>query len=373
MLMPTPQVQAAAAADPSAYWVYFGTYTGGKSRGIYVSRMDPATGKLSEAKLAAETPNPTFLALDPSKRFLYAANEVGDFDARKTGGVTGYKIDPATGTLTLINRVSSEGAGPCHLVVDSSARNVLVANYTGGSVAVLPITGEGVLRPASCFIQHQGSSVNKQRQEAPHAHGIAIDARNHVALVADLGLDKVLAYGFEPQVGRLNVWAPPFASVAPGAGPRHLTFDPQGKFLFVINEMGSTITSFKYNIKEGHLRELQTISTLPEGFTGSSSTAEIEFHPSGRFLYGSNRGHDSIAVFSHADGKLRLVQHVPTGGKTPRNFAIDPTGQWIVAGNQTSDLVTVFKVDATSGKLTATGQELAVGAPVCVVYRAVAP
>jgi 6-phosphogluconolactonase len=366
---------AAAAetkGDAAKPLVYFGTYTGAKSKGIYVSRIDLATGKLSAPELAGAIVSPSFLAVHPNRRFLYAVNEVGEFSGKPGGAVSAFAIDAATGKLTLLNQQSSGGGGPCHLVVDKAGKNVLVANYGGGSVAVLPITDDGRLREATSFIQHTGSSLNPQRQKEPHAHSSHLDPANRFAFVADLGLDKVLIYRFDAEKGTLTPNDPSFAKVAAGAGPRHFTFHPQGRFAYVINEMSCTVTAFSYEAGRGELKELQTISTLPEGgpVSPNLSTAEVQAHPSGQFLYGSNRGHDSIVVFAidEKTGKLTHVENQSTRGKTPRNFGIDPTGAYLLAANQGSDSVVVFHIDNKTGRLTPTGQVVEVGTPVCVRF-----
>ena len=352
--------------------VYFGTYTGKKSKGIYVSHLDQATGRLSPATLAAETTSPSFLAAHPSGRFLYAVNEINRLDGKPGGSVTGYRIDRASGTLTALNHHSTLGPGPCHLAVDKAGQNVLVANYSGGSVAVLPIEPGGALKEAASFIQHKGSGTNPQRQEAPHAHGIYLDAANRFAFVPDLGLDKVVIYAFDPAHGSLVTNSPPSASVAPGSGPRHFAFLPGGQFAYVINEMSCTVTGFRYDPAKGELKEIQTVSSLPLGqhVNPAYSTAEIFAHPSGRFLYGSNRGHDTIVVFAvnPQSGELSLLQHASTQGKIPRGFGIDPGGRWLLAGNQDSDTVVVFQIDPANGMLRPTGQVLEVGAPVSVTF-----
>lgn len=366
------QPEAASSAGKSAggeFLVYFGTYTRGNSKGIYVSRFDASSGKLSAPELAAETPNPSFLAVHPSRRLLYAVSEIGNYEGRKTGAVSAFSIDAASGKLTFLNRVSSGGGGPCHLVVDQTGKNVLVANYGGGSVAVLPIQSDGTLAEASAFVQHTGSSVNPKRQQQPHAHSINVSANNRYAVAADLGLDQVLVYRFDATKGLLSANQPPFAKVKPGAGPRHYAFHPNGRFAYTINELHSTVTAFAWNGRRGTLAELHTASTLPEDFKDVSHTAEVQVHPSGRFLYGSNRGHDSIAVFAiDRKGTLNPVERVSTGGKTPRNFGIDPTGSYLFAANQNSDNVVVFRIDKASGRLTPTGTVLEVYAPVCVKF-----
>lgn len=348
--------------------VYVGTYTQGKSEGIYLFQMDPASGQLTPAGVTAETVNPSFLAIAPSHRFLYAVNEIGHFEGTSCGAVSAFAIDSETGKLTLLNQQSSRGSGPCHLIVDRQGKNVLVANYGGGSVAVLPIAPDGRLGPATAFVQHAGSSVNPRRQKEPHAHSINLDAANRLAFAADLGLDKVLIYRFNADRGSLVPSDLPSASIAPGSGPRHFAFHPRGRWAYVINEISSTVTAFSFDAQRGTLTTLQTVSTLPEGFTGSSSTAEIQIHPSGKFLYGSNRGDDTIAIFAidPDTGKLTGVGRQPTQGKTPRGFSIDPTGRFLLAANQDSDSIVVFRVDPGTGALAATGQGVEVPKPVCI-------
>jgi 6-phosphogluconolactonase len=352
--------------------VYFGTYTGPKSKGVYVSRLNPATGTLTPPQLAAETASPSFLAVHPTGNFLYAVNEVNAFAGQASGSVSAFAVDRRTGLLKALNQQSSEGPGPAHLIVDKEGRNVLVANYGGGSVAVLPLGKDGKLKSASALVQHTGSSVNPQRQKEPHAHSIILDPANRFAYVADLGLDRVLVYRFDARNGLLTLNSPPSASVKPGAGPRHLALHPTGRFAYVINELNCTITAFNNDSDKGELREAQTISTLPAGQavqTGFSG-AEVEVHPSGKFLYASNRGHNSIAVFAidQNTGRLTYVENQPTQGSTPRGFGIDPDGGYLLVGNQLSDSVVVFRIDAQSGKLTPTGSKIEVGVPVCVKF-----
>jgi len=364
-----PAMSAPAASTNQPMRVYIGTYTGAKSKGIYVSQFDPATGKLGPAELAAQTANPSFLAVHPKGRFLYAVGETSDFGGKREGTVKAFSIAEQTGRLTLLNQQSSGGAGPCHLAVDNAGKCLLVANYGSGSIAALPIQGDGSLAERSATIQHQGSSVNPQRQAGPHAHFITPDLDNRFALTCDLGLDQVLVYRLDASKAALVANDPPFAAIKPGSGPRHLAFHPSGRFTFLINEMGSTITAFAYDSQGGALKELQTISTLPEDFTGKSTCSEVQVHPSGKFVYGSNRGHDSIAVFAFdiAGRKLTCVEYQSTQGKTPRHFALDPAGQWLLAENQGSDNIVLFRVDAATGRLNPTGQVVEVPAPVCAV------
>jgi 6-phosphogluconolactonase len=330
--------------------------------------MDQASGKLTPAGVVGEAVNPSFLAIAPNHRFLYAVNEIGDFGGTNCGAVSAFAIDPSSGKLTLLNQESSRGSGPCHLIVDKQGKNVLVANYGGGSVAVLPIRPDGRLGPATAFIQHQGSSVNPQRQKEPHAHSMNLDAANRFAFAADLGLDKILVYRFDPNQGTLVPNEPTAAVLTPGCGPRHFAFHPSGRWAYVIDEIDSTVTALRYDAKIGALKSLQTVSTLPEGFTGSNSTAEIQVHPSGKFLYGSNRGDNSIAIFTidPDTGLLTSAGRQSTQGKTPRGFGIDPTGSLLLAANQDSDSIVVFRIDPESGKLEPTGQVVDVPMPVCV-------
>jgi 6-phosphogluconolactonase len=350
--------------------VYIGTYTGAKSKGIYVSRFDPATGRLTTPELAVATPSPSFLALHPNRRFLYADGQTSILNGKRVGAVAAFSLNAKTGRLTLLNRQSSGGEGPCHLSVDRTGKCLLVANYGNGSTAALPIQADGALGEPSAIIQHQGSSVNPARQAGPHAHFITPDPASRFALTCDLGLDQILVYRLDPTKAALVPNDPPFASVKPGSGPRHLAFHPSGRFVFLISEIGSTLTAFAYDAKRGALNELQTVSTLPETFAGNNSGAEVQVHPSGKFVYGSNRGHDSIAVFGFdaRNGKLTYVEHQATQGKNPRHFAIDPTGQWLLAENQDSDSIVIFRVDAKTGRLSATGQTVSVGTPVCAIF-----
>jgi len=371
---------SADQTDPSSaatgmLWVYVGTYTTGKSKGIYLYRLDLESGSLTPSGTPAEVINPSFVAIHPNRRFLYSVNEVPRRDGKNTGAVSAFSIDPKTGTLTYLNDASSGGAGPCHLVVDGEGKNVLVANYGGGSVAALPIDENGQLSRASAFIQHAGSSVNPDRQEGPHAHSINLDSANRFAMAADLGLDKILIYRFDSKRGRLSVGETPWAKVSPGAGPRHFAFHPSGNYAYLINELASTVDAFAYDAEAGALKNLQTISTLPEDFEGESYTAEVQVHPSGKFLYGSNRGHDSIAIYSidAATGKLTFVGTESTRGKTPRNFGIDPTGMYLLAANQSTDTIVVFRIDQETGKLDATGNVVEVPSPVCVKMMPIEP
>jgi 6-phosphogluconolactonase len=356
---------ATSAALATEAIFYVGTYTRPEgSKGIYRVGMHLETGQLSEPVLAAEAKNPSFLAVSPGGEYLYSSNELGG-----TGGVGAFAIAD-DGSLTPLNEQPSGGGGACHVWVDGGGRHVFVANYGGGSVAALPIREDGSLGEKTGFVQHTGSSVNPRRQKEPHAHAIYTDAADRFVYACDLGTDRVYIYRYDPEKGTLTPNTPPEAAVAPGAGPRHFAFHPNGGFGYVINELNNTIDVFRHDPESGALEPIQTVPTLPADFEGNNSTAEIFVHPNGRFVYGSNRGHDSIAVFAvdAASGKLTPIDHTPTGGKTPRNFAIDPTGMWLIAANQNTDDLHVFKIDPNTGRLAPTGHTAKIAAPVCVVF-----
>ena len=348
--------------------VYIGTYTHGDSEGIYVYRLDLSSGALEFESKATGVESPSFLALHPEHRYLYAVNAVREVDGVPTGCVSAFRINPDTGALTSLNRQLSGGPGPCHLSVDHTGRYVLVANYAGGSVAMLPIQSDGSLGEATDFVQHTGSSVNPDRQEGPHAHSINIDAGNRYAFAPDLGTDKILIYELDLNHGKLKPNSQPWVEVHAGAGPRHFDFHPNGRWAYAINELDSTITAFDYDSSGGVLTEIESLSTLPDDFDGTNHCADVHVSPSGRFVYGSNRGHDSIVIFviDEHTGQLSLVGHESTQGEIPRNFAIDPTGMLLLAANQESDSVVTFWIDAETGELNPTGQIAEVPTPVCL-------
>jgi 6-phosphogluconolactonase len=356
------------------YFVYIGTYTedGSSSKGIYVYRFNSKTQKLTSIGLAAPAINPSFLAIDPDHRFLYAVNEVGNYQGKKSGAVSAFAIDPSTGKLKLLNQVPTGGADPCYISVDASGKFVLVANYTGGSIAVFPILKDGRLGDASAFIQHTGHGTNPQRQEGPHAHSIDLSPDNRFAIVDDLGLDETFVYKFDPANGSLALEQDAGAKADTGAGPRHFTFGADGRFAYVLSEMSSTICVLSYQASDGVLKRLQTISTLPKDFKGHNDAAEIQMHPSGKFLYASNRGHDSIAVFKvdPSKGTLSLTEYTATKGSSPRNFTVDPTGSLLLVGNEKSDNIVVFRINRTTGRLTPTGAVLEIPQPVCIRFMA---
>lgn len=346
--------------------VYIGAYTGGDaSKGIYRSSLDLQTGELAAPVLAAQVRDPSFIEMHPSGKFLYAVSEAG-----AEGRVFAYAIDPNTGDLALVNDASTGGAGPCYVNVDHAGRRVLVANYNSGSASVLPIRPDGGLGEPTGFVQHEGSSVNPSRQKEPHAHSINPSPDDRFVFVADLGLDKILIYKLDGVSGKITANNPAFAQVKAGAGPRHFVFHPGGLYAYVINELDSTITAFMYDAVRGSLGEIQTVSTLPVGFNGPSWCAEIRVHPSGRFLYGSNRGHDSIAVcrIDPTTGLLTLVEYETDGIKVPRNFNIEPTGKFCLVANQNGDSVVVFRIDEKTGALEPTGQKVKVSKPVCIRF-----
>lgn len=358
------------AVSKDNYFVYIGTYTqeGSTSKGIYAYRYDSAAGKLTSVGLVAATKNPSFLAVHPNHHFIYAVNEVGDYQGQKSGAVSAFAVDATTGKLKFLNQVASGGADPCYITVDSTGKYVLVANYTGGSIASFPILPDGSLGKASAFVQHSGHGTDPKRQEGPHAHSIDLSPDNRFAIVDDLGLDETLVYKFDSSNGSLTLNDPPFAKANPGAGPRHFAFAPNGKFGYVLDEMGSTISVFSYD--NGVLHSQQTISAIPKSFTELSEAAEIAVHPSGKFLYASNRGHDSIAVFAidQDKGTLSLIEYAPTKGQSPRNFAIDPTGKLLFDANEKSDNIVLFHIDQKTGRLTPTGQVFDISQPVCVKF-----
>jgi 6-phosphogluconolactonase len=357
------------------YFFYVGSYTGkdSTSKGISLYRYNATTYDITPLGTAAETTSPSFLAISPNRQFLYAVNEVGDFQGPNSGGVSAFSIDHATGKLTFLNEVSSRGAGPCYITVDKTGKWILVANYDGGSVAVFPVLADGKLGEASSFVQHTGHGANPQRQEAPHAHSIDLSADNRFAYVDDLGLDELLVYKFDAAKGTLTPNDPPYVKLDPGSGPRHFALASSGRFAYVVSEIKGTVTVFSNDPHTGKLSTLQTVSTQAEGFKGEIEDAEVEIHPSGKFLYASNRGDgNSIAVFSidAAKGTLTPVEVTPTQGKAPRHFAFDPTGAMLFAENMSSNNIVVFRIDQKTGKLTPTGKTFDVGQPVCLKFLA---
>ncbi len=348
--------------------VYVGTYTRKGSEGIYVFEMD-ADGALHPAARPAKTPNPSFLAIHPNGRALYSVAEVGRYAGRPSGAAAAFAIDDA-GALRPLNTQPSRGQGPCHLSVDSQGRFLFVANYASGSVAMLPILPDGRLGEATDFHQHEGSSANPKRQAGPHAHSITIGPQDRFAFAADLGLDKVLIYELVFAEGRMKPHDPAWVKVKPGAGPRHFAFHPDAAHAYLINELDNTLVAFDYDAEAGRLVEKQTVSTLPADFKEVSYCADVHVSPDGRFVYGSNRGHDSIAIFAVKPdtGELTPAGWASTRGRTPRNFAIDPTGRFMLVANQDSDNIVTFRIDPESGALSPTGAEARVSMPVCLKF-----
>lgn len=370
-------VAIAADSDPadkraSRLPIYIGTGTSGASKGIYLTQFNPADGSLSSAELVAELRNPTFLAVHPARPLLLASSELGAA-GKDAQTMSAYAIDPKDGKLTLLNRRQSASHSECHLAIDRSGKFVIATSYSDGTVTCLPIEADGRFGEPVCVVRHSGSSVTPRRQASARAHGVTFDAANRFAFIADLGLDRIMIYRFDSTTGKLTPNDPPSVEMAPGAGPRHFVFHPNGRFGYVINEIDSTITAMTYNADRGALEIVQTVPTLPVEYPrDKNSTAEIACHPSGKFLYGSNRGHNSIAAFAvdEATGKLNLIGHESTQGKTPRNFMVDPSGGFLLAANQDSNNIVVFRIDAASGKLQPTGKTLAAPMPMCLVPAA---
>ncbi len=365
----------ATNAWPADSIVYAGAYTGPNNKGIHAYRFDESSGKLTDLGLAAESSNPSFLAVSSDHRFLYAVNENTMYDGQAAGSISAFSTgsgasNGTNGALKPINIVSSRGPGPCHIAFDHTGKWLFVANYNGGSVASFPVHDDGSLGEAAAFVQHSGSSVNPDRQAGPHAHSVSISPDNRFLLVNDLGLDHILIYHFDPENGSLTPSFPAFTQAAPGSGPRHLAFSPDGRFAYSINEIFSTVTAFKYNPANGFLSELQTLSTLPADFFETNYAAEIAVHPSGNFLYASNRGHDSIAIFriDRSTGTLTAAGYVPTQGRTPRNFALDPSGKFLLVANQDSNNIVVFRIDPATGALTPSGETASLPSPASIVF-----
>jgi 6-phosphogluconolactonase len=357
-------------AEGPTHWLYVGTYTGAKSKGIYRATYDATTGKIGEPVLAADVRSPSFLAVDPTNNRLFSVGEIADFGSRRSGSVSSFAMDKTTGKLTPLSTVSSVGSGPCHLNVDKTGKFVVVANYGGGSTAVLPVREDGKLGEASSFIQHKGSSVNKSRQEGPHAHSANISPDNRFAIVADLGLDKLFVYKLDSKKGQISPNDQATHETAPGAGPRHFAFHPNGKYGYLLNELTMTLDALEFDADKGTFKQIASVNTKPDGPQNGESTAEVCVHPSGKFVYASNRGHHSISAFSidQATGKHERIQVAQGGIKTPRNFVIDPSGRFLLVANQDSDSVISFAIDQTTGKLSPTDQSVTVGTPVCLRF-----
>ena len=355
------------------YFVYVGTYTGSDSKGIYEYRFEAGTGRLTPMGVAAEIANPSFVVTDPSHHHLYAVTELterGPNAYKDNGTISSFSIDSKTGSLTFLNKVSSGGGGPCHLVVDRSGKILFVANYGSGNVASFALEPDGRIGAMTGLDQHSGSSIDPRRQQGPHAHAVVLSPDNRFLFVPDLGLDRILIYRVDEAKRAFTLNDPSFVSVKPGLGPRHFVFGAEARFAYAVCEMGSSVVAFSYDRQSGKLTSIQTISTLPSDFSGQDNSAEIQVGPWGRFLYASNRGDDSITVFQIdvKSGLLNKIQIVPTQGKMPRNFVIDPTGRYLLAANQNSNDLVVFTIDSESGKLAPTTQTANVSAPVSILF-----
>lgn len=353
---------------------FIGTYTERGSAGIYVFRFDPDSGRMERLGCAAGVVNPSYLAVHPTRPYVYAVSEVGDFEGRPSGAVTAFSMDPKTGQPAFLNRRSSHGAAPCYLSMGPAGRFLFVANYGSGSAAVFPVSADGRLCEASDIVQHHGKSVDPVRQNGPHAHCIVADPAGLFVHVADLGLDRVMAYRFLPGKGRLVPEEGANWRSRPGAGPRHMTFHPVAPYVYVIHELDSTVSVVSYDSESGGGDARGTHVALPAGWRGTSQAADIHVHPGGNWLYVSNRGHDSIAVFEidPRNGALHGVQHVPSGGRMPRSFGIDPSGRFLLVANQESDSLVCFRIDPSSGRLKRAGDPTTVSMPVCVKFVNVA-
>lgn len=353
--------------------LYIGTYTSsGKSQGIYVHRFDAASGKLTPLHTVKDVAEPSYLTIDKDRKYLYAVNELLEYEGKKAGAVSAFAIDRKTGNLQFLNRQTSLGGAPCFITTSKNEKFVLVANYLGGNVSVYPVEKDGRLGASVDLAQHTGIGPNKDRQEAAHAHSITLDRNNRFAFAADLGIDKLMIYRFDDQTGKLTPNATQaFFQSKPGAGPRHFSFHPNGKFAFLINELDLTVTSLAYDETAGTLKEIQTVPTMPAGVsTAGVTTADIHVSPDGRFLYGSNRGHNSLVSYriDENSGRLEYIEHTPTGGKKPRNFVIAPDGKFLLVANQDSDNIVVFRIDEKTGKLQTTGITASVPVPVCLKF-----
>lgn len=372
LLLPFLLLQA-CSSPKKEFLAYVGTYTGHGSDGIYAYRFNPDKGVLTPIGLVAKTDNPSFIAIDSAGQFLYAVNELDSFQNKPTGAVSAFEIDKKSGQLKLLQQISSLGAAPAHLSLDKSGRYLLVANYNGGNAAVFPVAADGQLGLNTALIKDSGSSVNPDRQAGPHAHFIRVTNDNKFVMLADLGIDKIIISRFDANTGSLTPADSGYATLEPGSGPRHIAFTPSGKFVYVLNELTSSITAFSYESETGLMQKKQTLSSLPKNFNGNNSAAEIAVDAKGKYLYVSNRGDNSIGLFSinPDDGSLMPVDWISSGGKAPRHFEIDPTGQWLFAANQESGNIVLFRIDKTTGKLNQISDSTILNSPVCIRFLSV--
>jgi 6-phosphogluconolactonase len=357
-------------APQPKFLVFFGTYTGKGSDGIYAYRFNPVKGELNPVGLVAKTDNPSFITIDSAGRFLYAVNELDTFQNQPSGAVSVFAVNKESGSLTLLQQISSQGAAPAHLSIDKSGRYLMVANYNGGNAVVFPIQSDGKLGRHTAFIQDVGSGVNSERQAGPHAHFIQTTHDNRFIMIADLGIDKVIINRFDAETGSVTKTDSGYVKLNPGSGPRHIAFHQSGKFIYVVNELLSTVSVFSFDPETGVMQTKQILSTLPGNFHGNNTTAEITIDAKGKFLYVSNRGDNSIGLFAinANDGSLSSVGWFPSGGISPRHFEIDPTGQWLFAANQDSDNIILFRIDQATGRLTQTSQFVKLNSPVCIRF-----
>lgn len=353
--------------DASEPVIFVSAFKSGEEGAIHAYRFDTNTGRLTTLHRTSDVENPFFMAISPDGRFLFSI-DAEEFGGQDNEFVAAYAIEGRDGKLTKLNRQSAGGTASCYLDVDHTGKSVVVANYASGSVTALPIQDDGLLSPAASFVQHRGKSIDPKRQQGPFAHSIVVSPDNRYALAADLGIDKVLTYRLSSGSAMLTSNAAhPFAALPPGSGPRHLTFHPNGKRVYVINELKNTVTYFDYSADNAKLTERQTISTLPENFSGTSHTADLKITPNGKFLYGTNRGHDSIAIFRiAADGLLSLVRIEPSLGNGPQNLLITPDGRWLMCANMPGNNLIVFAIDSATGGLTATGDPISMLMPSCI-------
>ena len=360
-----------AQTSSKEYWMFVGTYTSGDAGGIFTCKFNATDGSLSKTANSGGITNPSFIALSPNHQYLYSVSEVSNFNGERSGGISAFKVDLQIGNLTPLNQQSTKGQGPCYVTVDQTGKWVLAANYGSGNVCLLPVNEDGSLAWAARVHQHEGSSVNPSRQSGPHAHCIVISPDNKYAFSADLGTDSIFGYELDLVKGELIPLDP--VKTKPGSGPRHFAFHPNNKLAFSIQELDSTITSYQYEAEFGFLTSVQTVSSLPVGYSAANSCADIHVHPNGKFVYGSNRGHDTIVIYAvnEETGEMTPVQHESTRGETPRNFAIDPTGEFLLAENQKSNTIHVFRIDGETGLLTHTGNELEIPSPVCIQFAPV--
>jgi 6-phosphogluconolactonase len=340
-------------------------YIGTSGKGIYVADFDAKTGKMGAPSIVSDTEAPSYITIHPDGKYLYAVNEVKD------GALSAFSIDGGSGKLTPINSMSVKSSGPCYVAIDKQGHWAITANYSGGSVTVLPIESGGRLGEAAEFIQHKGSGPNRDRQTAPHPHWVGFIPKSNLVLVTDLGIDTIAIYNFDNKKGTLTVGNPAFMTIPPGSGPRHAVMHPNLKFFYVLTELTSLVTEYYYELELKRFTAVNTVSSLPEGFKGDNTGAEIALDSKGKYLYVSNRGDDSIVMFSVSDmkrGTLKAEQRIPSGGKTPRQFEIDPSGHWLLAGNQGSDNIAIFSIDGSTGKLTAAGVVTGVSKPTCIKF-----